>query len=203
MLSLQLALLKVPLQLKNNIIASQIDLSEQQIVDCTNGGTYGNSGCMGGSIYNTLLYSLNLGLMNEVDYKYTSGIDGIAKTCFYDANKLKTKVTSFYQLNYANTDEIIAALKQKPLIAHIYVASDFYFYSKGIYSSSLCNAATSASCGIVNHGVLITGYGIENNVEYFIAKNSWGSGWGEKGFFRIKARENTCCIEAFEFSVSV
>jgi hypothetical protein len=33
------------------------------------------------------------------------------------------------------------------------------------------------------HAVLIVGY--DDDEEYFIVKNSWGTGWGESGYFRI------------------
>ena len=43
-----------------------------------------------------------------------------------------------------------------------------------------------ARCGTdLDHGVLVVGYGIENMTEYWLLKNSWGAGWGEKGFFKL------------------
>jgi C1A family cysteine protease len=56
------------------------------------------------------------------------------------------------------------------------VYSDFYYYRSGIYSY------TSGSYQ-GTHGVVIVGY--NDPGQYFIVKNSWGTGWGKSGFFNI------------------
>ena len=57
-------------------------------------------------------------------------------------------------------------------------------YVTGIVSGC-CNVAT-------DHAVLIVGYGTESGVDYWIIKNSWGTGWGENGFIRLKRGDNEC-----------
>lgn len=45
----------------------------------------------------------------------------------------------------------------------------------------------------LDHGVAIVGWGKENDIEYFILKNSWGIRWGEEGYFRLEVG-NTCGV---------
>jgi len=52
-------------------------------------------------------------------------------------------------------------------------------YSGGIYDDPKCGA-------LLNHAILLVGYGTTlSGRDYWIAKNSWGSMWGEKGYMRI------------------
>jgi cathepsin B len=45
------------------------------------------------------------------------------------------------------------------------------------------------------HAIELLGWGNENGIDYWIAKNSWGSGWGMNGYFRIKRGVDMCEIE--------
>jgi len=58
------------------------------------------------------------------------------------------------------------------------VYSDFMNYKSGIYK----HTSGTLEGG---HAVKILGWGVEGGVNYWICANSWGTSWGEKGFFRI------------------
>ena len=43
--------------------------------------------------------------------------------------------------------------------------------------------------------VKILGWGVENEIKYWLLANSWGPEWGDSGFFKIVRGENHCNIE--------
>ena len=48
----------------------------------------------------------------------------------------------------------------------------------------------------VEHSITLVGYGEENGVKYWIGMNTWGTDWGDKGFFKILRGENEAQIES-------
>jgi len=49
-----------------------------------------------------------------------------------------------------------------------------------------------------DHAVQVIGYGTtEDGVNYWTAKNSWGIGWGDSGFFKIRRGHNDCNFESY------
>jgi cathepsin X len=75
-----------------------------------------------------------------------------------------------------------------PISCGMDVTDNFEAYTGGIYSEK-------KAFPLINHEISIVGWGIEDGVEYWIGRNSWGAYWGEKGFFRIKMHEDNLAIE--------
>lgn len=109
-------------------------------------------------------------------------------TTSYNNDKVKSKAFEYGQ-GEAN---MIAALNRGPIAATMLVYQDLYVYTSGIY-------IVSSGRLLGGHGVRIVGYGVENNVKYWIIANSWGSTWGEQGFFRMRRGTNESGIEANYF----
>lgn len=70
------------------------------------------------------------------------------------------------------------------------VTKDFVDYSGGIYSEHRIMPD-------LNHMIAVVGWGYDKDSgkEYWIGRNSWGTYWGEQGFFRIEMHENNLFIE--------
>ena len=84
-------------------------------------------------------------------------------------------------LNYKVSAIKNALNEYGPLLAAMYVYSDFQHYTGGVYQHYGPEPKS------VNHAVVIVGY--NDYQRYWICKNSWGTGWGEHGYFRIKYGE--------------
>ena len=54
----------------------------------------------------------------------------------------------------------------------------FKNYSEGIYEDK-----QGYNLNETNHVISIVGWGVENGQKYWIGRNSWGTYWGEEGFF--------------------
>ena len=91
---------------------------------------------------------------------------------------------------------MLALVNNGPLSVSFEVYSDFMQYKGGIYEHVAGLVDNFNRFEETNHAVLLVGYGVENNVKYWIVKNSWGTGWGEHGYFRIKRGVDECAIES-------
>jgi len=167
--------------------------SEQQLVDCDKV----DEGCNGGLMENAYAYLKEAGGINsEDDYPYK----GSQKTCSYDATKSVAKVTGFNFAGTESEEDIKGILATTGPLAIAINATPLQFYFWGIFNpwfEFICSPNS------LNHGVLLVGYGVEGTTQYWIVKNSWGSSWGEKGYFRIIGGKGACGLNKYVISATL
>lgn len=155
-----------------------VSLSEQQLVDCSSGFQYGNHGCNGGLMDGAFNYAIQNGMCSEDDYSYTAK-DGTCHTCSKEVS-----ITSCKDVPSKNQ----VALKEAVTIGPVSVAIEADTRTFQMYTSGVI---TSDSCGTnLDHGVLVVGYGEENNIMYWLVKNSWSSTWGDQGYVKIERTDS-------------
>jgi len=174
-----------------------VTLSEEQLVDCVTA----SQGCVGG--WPTTVYDYVIsqgGLATEASYSYIAGLSGLATTCA--ANKTSVlPIQLSYSVLAADDVTLMNALVNVGPIA-VGVSADRGFQQ---YTSGVMDPATA--CGsVVNHVVLLVGYGVDQQtgLPYWLAKNSWGLTWGELGYLRLsRSVQNSCQINRLAASVVV
>ncbi|XP_063408693.1 cathepsin L-like [Mytilus trossulus] len=119
----------------------------------------------------------------------------MSQSCVAKLDKTKfvkgLKITDWKAIDKNETNIAEQLMKIGPL--SIAMNADWLmFYHSGISSPYFCNPKS------INHAVLLVGFGKEKTLFgetlYWKVKNSWGSSWGEKGYFRIKRNAGTCGI---------
>jgi histolysain len=159
---------------------NNLDLSEQQVVDCSTK----NNGCNGGSLLYVMQYVKKEGLMQEKDYSYT----GTVGTCKYDETKVVIANSGETTIQQRSEKDLTEALASNVVAVAIDAShASFQLYKSGIYDEPKCKEL------ILDHGVTAVGYGSENGQDYYIVKNSWGTSWGEDGYIRMSRNKNNQC----------
>lgn len=163
--------------------------SEQNLLDCTS-NPYNNSGCLGGSVSESLKFVLdNNGIDTEQSYPY-QGSDHNS-TCQLNVVQTNFTIKSINRITPGLEWLLQTAIATiGPVTVHFDASLEsFQFYSSGIYYDFACNKTNG------NHYGLAIGYGTENKLGYYIVKNSFGKSWGENGYIRMaRFKSNNCGI---------
>ena len=179
---------------------SNVQLSEQQLVNCAKNNSNGD-GCSGGSSYIGFNFAKANGMISQGEGQVGPRYEAKARTCnlkMPSSYRIKNFcLRSRYRYNKSEpkgrterlTDDTLArALVQHGSLYTLVDASpaDYRNYRQGVMHVDGCNPNR------VNHAVLLVGYNRTENS--WIIKNSWGTAWGESGYFRLIQGKNMCGI---------
>jgi C1A family cysteine protease len=120
--------------------------------------------------------------MSRASYPYT----GVKGACKFNPNSVVARVSGVSGIADAKS-----AVASGPVAVYLQATANFQAYGGGIYNGV---------CGQYNHAVTVVGWGASGASEYWIIRNSWGSGWGEAGHIRVLINGN-CKITFDSFPV--
>ncbi len=147
----------------------ELDISEQSVLSCA---AYG-WGCDGGWMTDAYGHYMYMGAVAEecMPYQASDMVPCTQSEC----NNL-TRLNDWISIA-SDVRSLKAAVMVSPVAVAFTVYGDFYGYGDGCYSH--------AGTGDLNHGVLLVGWDDDMCEGHgaWRAKNSWGSWWGDDGYF--------------------
>uniref|UniRef100_A0A914CY14 ShKT domain-containing protein n=1 Tax=Acrobeloides nanus TaxID=290746 RepID=A0A914CY14_9BILA len=166
---------------------SFLDLSEQNLIGCVTE----SNGCQGGYPQYALAYERANGIASEAAYPYT----GSNSNCNHVTSK--THTTDWWYVGTDETQLTTQLYTRGALVYTMWVPNSMYYLTStsGVYypSAADCQAAANADAG---HAVTVVGYGVDNTTgyPYWLIKNSWGTNWGNAGFFKLYRGAKVCSM---------
>lgn len=192
--------------LNNAMASSPIGLDAQVVVNCQAGGS-----CDGGNPAQVYKYAHDYGLAHSSCEQYTAynlqgrmceaidicrdcqgpppaeGDDGL-NNCEAVSHPVYY-ISEYYNLR--GVDQMKAELFQNgPISCGIHATDEFEQYD-GTYIYS-----QKVRFPLINHEISVVGYGVDEKTgeEYWIGRNSWGTYWGDYGFFYMAMYEDNLAI---------
>nr|BAN42134.1 cysteine proteinase ACP1 precursor, putative [Entamoeba invadens] len=166
----------------NKDLGKLYSYSEQQLIDCDTT----DNGCSGGHPDNSFTFiKNNKGITLETSYPYKAA-DGTCNTAVKNVATVAghKRVTDGSE---TGLQEITATYGPVAVGMDASRAS-FQLYKKG----TICNDANCKRI-VMDHCVTLVGYGKNTDGEYWIIRNSWGTSWGDEGYFLLARNQNNRC----------
>ncbi|XP_031486094.1 cathepsin B-like protease 3 [Nymphaea colorata] len=180
-----------------------ISLSVNDILSCC--GSSCGDGCKGGWLINAWQYFVQNGVVTEECDPYFDPVGCRHPGCTevwqtpQCVQKCKSENQVWSDQKHFGVSAFNIQSDPQSIMAEIYtngpveagfaIYQDFPLYESGVYKH------VSGKL-IGHHAVKLIGWGTtEEGEDYWLAANSWNSGWGDNGFFKIKRGTNECEFE--------
>jgi len=147
-----------------------------------------NQGCNGGYGFLESKWAEDVGLVPEQCAPFTDdpGACQALEDCELGDRRYRAVNHRYVGGFYGGSDH--EQIKQElvtngPLVLSFEPKEDFMYYKSGLYKSGLNKIHQEWEQ--VDHAVLLMGLGTDAGQPYWVLQNSWGTQWGEEGFFRM------------------
>ena len=154
-------------------------------------GVHFGTACAGGRPVGSLRLLIDQGgLQSEASYPYTA----VPGTCKFNPANVVATLPGVGRVPPGDELSLQAYVAARgPALALIDASlPSFELYKSGVYGPSTCSTMNPT------RAVLVVGYGSEGGNDYWIVKNSRGTGWGQQGYIYLaRNRGNTCGIATF------
>lgn len=168
-----LGAIEAKFNIDNNNPLLLYDLSEQDLVSCSGGGD-----CAGGNSFLALEYINSTGIVDESCFRYSANNAKCSRCADWQNRTAKIRG---YNVVYGDTNELKAALMAYgPMVAAIDAYDIGY---PRIYAW---------------HMVTLVGWNDAGG--YWIVKNSWGTGWQDKGYGKMPYGKS---METYGYAIGI
>ena len=155
-----------------------INFSPQNLINCL-------SGCEGEFPDIVWKYLNENGITTDNCLSYQKAKKSCTTKC--DSNKIKYRKYYAGKLKFMEDEITIKKeiMTNGPVTSMMYLYADYYDYKSGIYSHSYGDKLLGY------HSISVIGWGMKDNIKYWIIQDSYGTSRGENGYMRIKIGDDS------------
>ncbi|KAI8046159.1 procathepsin L [Drosophila gunungcola] len=165
--------------------ATLVPLSPKHLVDCV---PYPNSGCSGGWVSVAFNYTRDQGLATKYSYPY----EPKTGSCLW-TKRIGAGINRGHVTLTGNDERELAEVVYNigPVAVSIdHLHEEFELYFGGILRIPECRSGKLH----LTHSVLVVGFGTHPKWgDYWLIKNSFGTAWGESGYFKLARNADNMC----------
>jgi len=195
------------LRIQHDGVWPMVDLAPQVLLDCDSQ----DNGCHGGDYYTAFEYVHSQNITDETcaiyaaeghDTGRTCTSSSVCKTCSPSGGCAPVPKGQYVEVGvseygYCNGEAKMMAeiYARGPISVGIAVTSALEAWklpaAKGVFVDK--TGATQ-----IEHAVAVTGWGVEASTgqKYWIVRNSWGTFWGDHGYFKLLRGVNNLAVES-------